>query len=34
MRRTRKVGGKKIGEGKFGTVYSPPLKCLEGNNDQ
>jgi len=34
MRRTRKVGGKKLGEGQFGTVYSPPLKCLEGNDDQ
>lgn len=33
MRRTRKVGGKKLGEGNFGTVYSPPLRCLEGDDD-
>lgn len=34
MRRTRKVGGKKLGEGNFGTVYSPPLRCLEGDDEQ
>jgi len=27
--KTRKVGGKKIGEGTFGKVFSPPLKCKE-----
>lgn len=34
MRRTRKSGGRKIGEGKFGAVFSPPLKCQEGNDDK
>lgn len=26
-------GGKKLGEGQFGAVYSPPLKCQEGDDD-
>jgi hypothetical protein len=33
-RRTRRLykGGSKIGQGKFGTVFSPPLKCGDGAN--
>lgn len=27
----RKVGGKKIGQGVYGSVYSPPLKCTDGS---
>ena len=27
-------GGKEIGFGAYGTVYSPPLKCVKSNNDQ
>ena len=33
-RRTRRaIGGKKLGEGTSGAVYSPPLKCQEGDDD-
>lgn len=33
-RRTRRLykGGSKIGQGAFGTVFSPPLKCGDGTN--
>ena len=33
-KKTRKSGGRKIGEGMRGTVYSPPLKCAEGNDEK
>jgi len=29
-RKTRKIGGKKIGQGAFGRVFSPPLTCKSG----
>ena len=29
-RRTRRRGGRRLGEGMFGQVYSPPLKCADG----
>lgn len=32
-KKKRIFGGKKLGEGQFGTVYSPPLRCLEGDDD-
>jgi len=31
-RSKRQSGGKEIGSGAYGTVYSPPLKCLKTNN--
>jgi len=31
-KKTRKRGGRKIGKGMRGTVYSPPLKCAEGDD--
>lgn len=33
MRKTRRTGGKKLGQGTRGAVYSPPLKCQEGDDD-
>jgi hypothetical protein len=32
--RKSKRGGKRIGKGMRGTVYSPPLKCAEGDDDK
>jgi hypothetical protein len=33
-KKTRKRGGRKIGKGMRGTVYTPPLKCAEGDDDK
>jgi hypothetical protein len=33
-RKTRKIGGRKLGHGMRGDVYVPPLKCAEGDDTQ
>jgi hypothetical protein len=33
-RKTRKIGGRKLGSGMRGDVYVPPLKCAEGDDKQ
>jgi hypothetical protein len=33
-RKTRKIGGRKLGHGKYGDVYVPPLRCAEGDDKQ
>lgn len=33
-RKTRKIGGRKLGRGTRGDVYVPPLKCAEGDDEQ
>ena len=33
-RKTRKIGGRKLGHGMRGDVYVPPLKCAEGDDAQ
>lgn len=32
VRRTRKIGGRKLGHGVQGDVYTPPLECASGSN--
>ena len=31
--RTRQKGGRKVGQGQYGIVYSPPLLCANGSNE-